>query len=78
VNNVTRYSGTPTGGNLAADFRLGNASLVWWIGWSEEAPNALAQENTREELIQSLREVLAIMLEVNREQPSGMASPGYE
>lgn len=50
----------------------------WWIGWIEEVPNALAQERGREELIQSLREVLGIMLEVNREQARGMASPGYE
>jgi len=39
-----------------------------WIGWVEEVPNALAQERTREELIESLKEVLVIMLEVNRER----------
>ena len=50
----------------------------WWIGWIEEVPNALAQERTREELIESLKEVLSIMLEVNREQARKMAVPGYE
>ena len=50
----------------------------WWIGWIEEVPNALAQERTREELINSLKEVLKIMLEVNREQARERAVPGYE
>jgi predicted RNase H-like HicB family nuclease len=50
----------------------------WWIGWFEEVPNALAQERTRDELITSLKEVLGIMLEVNREQARDRASAGYE
>jgi predicted RNase H-like HicB family nuclease len=50
----------------------------WWIGWIEEVPNALAQERTREELIKSLKEVLTIMLDVNREQARERAQAGYE
>lgn len=39
----------------------------WWIGWIEEVPGALAQERTREELLQSLKEVLADMGEKEKE-----------
>jgi predicted RNase H-like HicB family nuclease len=31
----------------------------WWIGWIEEIPGVNAQEKTRDELISSLREILA-------------------
>jgi len=28
----------------------------WWLGWVEEVPGANAQERTKEELLESLRE----------------------
>jgi predicted RNase H-like HicB family nuclease len=30
----------------------------WWIGWIEEIPGTNCQEATREELLESIREVL--------------------
>lgn len=30
----------------------------WWIGWVEEVPGVNAQESSREELLESLRDVL--------------------
>lgn len=40
----------------------------WWIGWIEEVSGVNAQEATREELIESLREALRDILELNREE----------
>ena len=37
----------------------------WWIGWIEEIPGVNAQERTREELLESLKEVLGEALEFN-------------
>ena len=39
----------------------------WWIGWIEEIPGANAQEESKEELLISLREVALDILELNRE-----------
>ncbi|MEL7237912.1 MAG: type II toxin-antitoxin system HicB family antitoxin [Planctomycetota bacterium] len=39
----------------------------WWIGWIEEVPGVNCQERTRAELLESLRDALAEMLELNRE-----------
>lgn len=50
----------------------------WWIGWVEEVPGVNAQENTREELLASLREVLAEALSMNREEARQAAGVGYE
>lgn len=38
----------------------------WWLGWVEELPGVNAQEQTREELLESLRQVLREALEFNR------------
>ena len=38
----------------------------WWIGWIAEIPGVNAQERTREELLESLTEVLREALEMNR------------
>ena len=38
----------------------------WWIGWIEEVPGVNAQERTREELLESLKEVLSEALELWR------------
>ena len=38
----------------------------WWIGWVEEVPGVNAQERSRQELLTSLRAILAEALEFNR------------
>ena len=40
----------------------------WWVGWIEEVKGVNAQEATKEELIESLREALQDILELNREE----------
>lgn len=50
----------------------------WWIGWVEEVPGVNAQERTKEELLISLREALADILELNREAARRAASGEYE
>ncbi len=37
----------------------------WWIGWVEEIPGVNAQEKTKNELMESLREALRDILELN-------------
>lgn len=39
----------------------------WWIGWIEEVPGVNCQEATQVELIESLRETLREMLDMNRQ-----------
>ena len=39
----------------------------WWVGFVEEVPGAMSQGATREECQANLREALALMLEVQRE-----------
>ncbi len=39
----------------------------WWIGWIEEVPGANAQEQTKEELLISLREAAFDIIAVHRE-----------
>ena len=34
----------------------------WWVGWVEEIPGANAQEKTKEELIESLKEAVIDIL----------------
>ena len=50
----------------------------WWIGWVEEVPGVNAQEASREELLESLRDVLREALEFNRNEALGAAGPGAE
>ena len=40
----------------------------WWIGWVEDVPGVNAQEESRELLLTSLREVLSEALVMNREK----------
>ena len=40
----------------------------WWIGWIEEVPGVNCQEASKEELLESLREVLSEALEFNRQE----------
>jgi predicted RNase H-like HicB family nuclease len=49
----------------------------WWIGWIQEVPGVNCQEETREELIKSLREALREMLEFNRTEALSAAGSGY-
>lgn len=50
----------------------------WWIGWIEEVKGVNAQECTREELIESLKEALQDILNLNREEARREAVENYE
>lgn len=50
----------------------------WWIGWVEEVPGVNAQESSREMLLDSLREILAEALAMNREEARQAAGSVYE
>jgi predicted RNase H-like HicB family nuclease len=50
----------------------------WWVGWVEEVPGVNAQEESREQLLESLRVVLREALEFNREEARQAAGPAYE
>ena len=50
----------------------------WWIGWIEEIKGVNAQEHTKEELIESLREALKDILDLNREEARREAANNYE
>lgn len=49
----------------------------WWIGWIEEVPGVNCQEQTREDLLESLRVTLKESLEFNREEAIRAAAPEY-
>jgi len=50
----------------------------WWIGWVEEVPGVNGQERSREELLASLRTILAEALEFNRQEARAAAESGFE
>ena len=50
----------------------------WWIGWIAEVPGVNAQERTREELLETLPDVLREALEMNREDAIALADGRYE
>ena len=50
----------------------------WWIGWVEEVPGVNAQERTHEELLASLRAILAEALEFNRKEARAAADCDFE
>jgi predicted RNase H-like HicB family nuclease len=50
----------------------------WWIGWVEEVPGVNAQDQSREALLESRREVLREALEVNRRDSLEAAGPGAD
>ncbi len=50
----------------------------WWIGWIEEVKGVNAQEATKEELMESLREALQDILQLNREEARREAMDNYE
>jgi predicted RNase H-like HicB family nuclease len=49
-----------------------------WIGWIEELPGVNCQENSREELLVSLRDCLAEALEMNRAEARSAAGDDFE
>ena len=49
-----------------------------WIGWIEEVAGVNCQEDSREELLTSLRVTLAEALELNRDEALAAAGKGYE
>jgi predicted RNase H-like HicB family nuclease len=50
----------------------------WWIGWIEEVPGVNSQGQTRDELLENLRDALAEALEMNRADARAAASGAYE
>ena len=49
----------------------------WWIGWIAEVPGVNCQENTHEELMESLRVTLKEALEFNRQDALTAAGAGF-
>ena len=49
----------------------------WWIGWIEEVSGVNAQEETKEKLLLSLREILAEALDFNRAEARQAAEDNY-
>jgi predicted RNase H-like HicB family nuclease len=49
----------------------------WWIGWIEEVSGVNAQEETKEQLLSSLREILSEALEFNRSEARHAAEKDY-
>jgi predicted RNase H-like HicB family nuclease len=50
----------------------------WWIGWVAEVPGVNSQGQTREELLENLRDALEEALETNRAEARAAASGTYE
>lgn len=50
----------------------------WWLGWIEEVPGVNCQEETRSELIESLRTALGEALELNRNEAREAAGAHFE
>ena len=49
----------------------------WWIGWIEEIPGVNCQEESRKELMISLKEVLQEALEFNRAEAKSAAGSNF-
>jgi predicted RNase H-like HicB family nuclease len=43
----------------------------WWIGWVQEVPGVNSQGQTREELLDNLRDALEEALDMNRADAHG-------
>jgi predicted RNase H-like HicB family nuclease len=50
----------------------------WWIGWVTEVPGVNSQGQTREELLDNLRDALEEALAMNRADARAAASGSYE
>jgi predicted RNase H-like HicB family nuclease len=57
--------------------QLPRRGAIWWLGWIEEVPGVNAQEKSKEELLASLREILAEALEFNRSDARNAAEDNY-
>mgnify|MGYP001355359801 CR=1 FL=1 len=53
-------------------------SGTWWIGWVEEVPGVNSQGQTREELLENLRDALEEALEMNRADARAAATGAFE
>ncbi len=49
-----------------------------WIGWIEEVPGVNCQEDTREELLETLRVTLAEAIDLNRSEARIAAGSDFE
>jgi predicted RNase H-like HicB family nuclease len=49
----------------------------WWIGWVEEVPGVNCQEQTKDELLDSLRDALKEALDFNRRDAIQAATSNY-
>ena len=49
-----------------------------WTGWIEEVPGVNCQENSREELLETLKVTLREALDFNRQEALGAAGGNYE
>lgn len=50
----------------------------WWIGWIEEIPGVNSQGQSREELLDNLRDALEEALEMNRAEARAAATGAFE
>lgn len=50
----------------------------WWIGWIEEVPGVNCQEQTQDELLDSLKVTLKEAIEYNRQDARDAAGDSYE
>jgi predicted RNase H-like HicB family nuclease len=50
----------------------------WWIGWVQEVPGVNSQGQTRDELLENLRDALEEALEMNRADARAAAGGSYE
>ncbi len=50
----------------------------WWIGWIEEVPGINCQEQTKEELFETLKITLREALAFNRHEALEAAGEGFE
>jgi len=50
----------------------------WWIGWIEEVPGVNCQEESRNELLASLKETLREALDFNRQDAIAAAGGNYQ
>lgn len=50
----------------------------WWIGWIEEVPGVNSQGQSRQELLDNLRDALEEALEMNRTEAKAAATGTYE
>ena len=50
----------------------------WWSGWVEEIPGVNSQGQTRQELLENLRDALQEALEMNRADARAAARGAYE